>query len=327
MSLARFAGPLVTAGSVVLATSALAQEAHMDNGMMNVPTGTTQIAGSNRHEMDDHEMQMQSRLGIGMNPREHQLHMAGRQAMLTQKMSKELLLVALDVDRQRNLVSLRTSRHMFDETLEGLRYGNETLMLMKTTQEPVLDQLTRVDHIWPLFDAAITPTIDRNEISDTQVANAAELSVSLLDATAQTVAAYDSLMQEGRLYSMLSTSIKSAESLGMLTQKVVKEFLLVAYGYEVERSRQALATTYRELDQILNGLIEGNPSRRMLPAPTREIRTYLLSLQEQWEQIRPAIKAAANGEEIEFRQVEHVAKQNEPMLARVEPLIDLYESL
>ena len=154
MSLARFAGPLVTAGSVVLATSALAQDAHMDNGMMNVPTGTTQIAGSNRHEMDDHEMQMQSRLGIGMIPREHQLHMAGRQAMLTQKMSKELLLVALDVDRQRNLVSLRTSRHMFDETLEGLRYGNETLMLMKTTQEPVLDQLTRVDHIWPLFDAA-----------------------------------------------------------------------------------------------------------------------------------------------------------------------------
>ena len=45
------------------------------------------------------------------------INLAGKQRMLTQKMTKEFLLFALEVDQAKNLRSLRATRNLFDRTL------------------------------------------------------------------------------------------------------------------------------------------------------------------------------------------------------------------
>ena len=48
------------------------------------------------------------------------INLAGKQRMLTQKMSKEFLLIGLQIDQAKNLRRLRATRNLFDRTLTGL---------------------------------------------------------------------------------------------------------------------------------------------------------------------------------------------------------------
>lgn len=48
------------------------------------------------------------------------INLAGKQRMLTQKMTKEVLLVKAGIKKEENLKNLRASRDLFHQTLNGL---------------------------------------------------------------------------------------------------------------------------------------------------------------------------------------------------------------
>jgi hypothetical protein len=260
-----------------------------------------------------------------MNALEHQFHMAGRQSMLTQKMSKELLLVALGVEPEKNLTNLKSSRELFGQTLAGLTHGDEELKLVPSTDESVADRLQYVNLVWPLFDEAISEAISASEI--TKVSRAAELSETLLNAMRDTGTAYGDVLKVDRPYSILALSMEGAETLGMLTEKMAKEFLLIAYGHEPERNRQSLDKTYAEIENIIGGLLDGNVERQLLSAPTPAIRESLIVAQEHLRQLKPTILAAVSGDPIGDEQIQQVVQHNEPILAQIEPLIALYQAM
>lgn len=260
-----------------------------------------------------------------MNALEHQVHMAGRQSMLTQKMSKELLLVALGVEPEKNLTNLKSSRELFGQTLAGLTHGDEELKLVASTDQSVSDRLQYVNLVWPLFDEAISEAISASEI--TEVSRAAELSETLLNAMRDTGTAYGDVLKVDRPYSILALSMEGAETLGMLTEKMAKEFLLIAYGYEPERNRQSLEKTYAEIENIIGGLLDGDVDRQLLSAPTPAIREALMLVQENLRQLKPTILAAVSGDPIGDEQIRQVVQHNEPILAQIEPLIALYQAM
>jgi len=82
------------------------------------------------------------------------INLSGKQRMLTQKMSKEVLLVALDVNKDENLTNLRATRDLFDKTLVGLRDGDEELGLPHTKKPKILKALKKVEDLWEEFDVA-----------------------------------------------------------------------------------------------------------------------------------------------------------------------------
>ena len=260
-----------------------------------------------------------------MDALEHQFHMAGRQSMLTQKMSKELLLVALGVEPDKNLTNLKSSRLLFGQTLAGLTHGNEELALAPATDDSVSDRLQYVNLLWPLFDEAITEAISASQI--TEVSRAADLSETLLNAMRDAGTAYGDALKVNRPYSILALSIESAETLGMLTQKMAKEFLLIAYGHETERNRSSLDKTYAEIETIVDGLLDGDAERQLLSAPTPAIREALVLVQENLRQLKPTILAAVSGDQISEEQIQQIVQHNEPILAQIEPLIALYQAM
>ena len=71
----------------------------------------------------------------------HLINVVAKQHMLTQMMSKESLLVALEVDKARNLHNLRSNQVFFDRVLQGLRYGDITLGVPGTRRPEILEQL------------------------------------------------------------------------------------------------------------------------------------------------------------------------------------------
>lgn len=273
------------------------------------------------HSLQPHDHEQVGEMGA----LEHHFHMAGRQSMLTQKMSKELLLVALGVEPDKNLTNLESSRLLFGRALAGLTHGDEELKLVASTDGSVTDRLQFVNLLWPLFDEVISDAISASQI--TEVSRAAELSETLLSAMQDTGTAYGDALRNKRPYSMLAMSIESAETLGMLTQKMAKEFLLIAYGHEPEKNRKSLERTYAEIGHIVNGLLDGNPERQLISAPTEAIRDSLMVAQEHLRQLKPTISAAISGDPIGVEQIQEVVQHNEPILAQVEPLIDLYQAI
>ncbi len=79
------------------------------------------------------------------------LHFAGKQRMLTQKMSKEILLMAKNIHFEENKHNLQKSSIHFEWTLEGLRNGSKRLRLIKTQNLAILEQLTKVAQSWKKF--------------------------------------------------------------------------------------------------------------------------------------------------------------------------------
>ena len=202
----------------------------------------------------------------------HIVNLAGMQRMLTQKMSKESLLVALGIDRENNLQKLAESRTLFDRMLKGLRHGDALLGLPETTEPEVLDRLSKVEELWPLLHSAIRTSLTRGKVSAHQVETIAELNLPLLSAMEETVSAYARAAQKGALVSVLTVAINLSGRQRMLTQKMSKEVFLIAYGLDERASRRNLADSIALFDQTLHGLIYGNNDLGLLPAPTAEIK-------------------------------------------------------
>ena len=84
------------------------------------------------------------------------INLAGRQRMLTQKMTKEFLLISLGYQVEANQYNLNETVAMFDKTLHGLQHGNSSLGLTAAPNHAIRLQLEQVENIWKTFSALIT---------------------------------------------------------------------------------------------------------------------------------------------------------------------------
>ncbi len=76
------------------------------------------------------------------------INLAGKQRMLTQKMSKDALAKASGLG---NMKELQNTSKLFDKTLSGLINGDESLELPRTTSLVILEGLKKVKNMWKPF--------------------------------------------------------------------------------------------------------------------------------------------------------------------------------
>jgi nitrate/nitrite-specific signal transduction histidine kinase len=96
------------------------------------------------------------------------INLAGKQRMLTQKMTKELLLVANGIDADANKANAKKTGELFETTLKGLTD--------KCKNEDIKKQLESVAKLW----ANYKPIIEKADISDDSLKKAEELNMPLL---------------------------------------------------------------------------------------------------------------------------------------------------
>lgn len=80
------------------------------------------------------------------------INLAGKQRMLTQKMSKEALLVGKGIDASGNAENLKKTGNLFDKTLKGLISGDADLGLDTTEDAGIVEQLNKVSGMWTTFN-------------------------------------------------------------------------------------------------------------------------------------------------------------------------------
>ncbi|WP_434511013.1 methyl-accepting chemotaxis protein [Desulfitobacterium sp. AusDCA] len=79
------------------------------------------------------------------------INLAGKQRMLSQKMSKEAALIIYDADTPESRKILDETAKLFDRTLKGFGQGDTGLGLIPTTQSNILAELKKGQEAWQPF--------------------------------------------------------------------------------------------------------------------------------------------------------------------------------
>jgi hypothetical protein len=209
------------------------------------------------------------------------INLAGKQRMLTQKMSKEAFFIAKGIDVEANTANLKKTAALFDKTLKGLVDGDSSLNLPKTENKEILAQLQKVADLWAPFKANI------DKIS----AGSAGLGAETLEAISkENVPLLKNMNAAVQMYAKASSSnlnpamakkINVAGRQRMLTQKMTKELLLIANGIDVDASKANIKKTAALFDETLNNLTENckNP----------EIKAQFEVVKKSWAEYAPII--------------------------------------
>ena len=257
------------------------------------------------------------------------LNLSGKQRMLTQKMSKEIMLIALDIDKANNLANLAKTSALFDKTLKGLRNGSEELRLPPTTSGRILRQLDKIDAIWAEFHPVVKRIIETKSVSDEQIALVAKSNLPLLKQMNKAVGLYEKDAKKGGLKAApgLAATINLSGKQRMLTQKMSKEFLLVAYGHEREDNKLALLETYSLFERTLKGLLDGDETLGLPGTKPESIRNQLGSVNELWSQFKPIVEYGADYKttEIPKDKIVMLAQTNLPLLKEMNEAVGMYE--
>ncbi len=83
------------------------------------------------------------------------INIAGRQRMLSQKMSKEAISIASNINAESNREALGATHALFNKSHLGLINGDAKMQIPPTTDKEILEQLRRVDSLWKHFSEHI----------------------------------------------------------------------------------------------------------------------------------------------------------------------------
>ena len=98
------------------------------------------------------------------------INIAGRQRMLSQKMTKEALSMVLGEDTEGSRTSLTNTANLFATSLTALISGNQEMGIPPATEPTVLAQLKKVELLWQDFRSAVDNLLTSNDQQNMQKA-------------------------------------------------------------------------------------------------------------------------------------------------------------
>jgi len=210
------------------------------------------------------------------------INLAGKQRMLTQKMSKEALFIAKGIDVGANTDNLKKTSALFDKTLKGLIAGDSSLNLPTTENKEILAQLQKVTDLWKPFKVNIDKVASGKTDSAT-LKTIAEENLPLLKNMNMAVQMY-AKASGSKLDPAMAKTINVAGRQRMLTQKMTKELLLIANGIDVDANKANIKKTADLFEKTLSELVAGTSDAG--------IKGQLGTVQKIWVDYSPVVKNA-----------------------------------
>jgi hypothetical protein len=240
------------------------------------------------------------------------INLAGKQRMLTQKMSKEALFIAKGINVKTNTESLKKTSELFDKTLKGLVAGDESLKLPKTTDKEILAQLEKVSTLWATLKPSIEKVADGKSDKATLEAIAKE-NLPLLKNMNQAVQMY-AKASGSTLAPEKAKTINLAGKQRMLTQKMTKELLLVANGIDADANKENAKKTGELFESTLKDLTD--------KCKNAEIKTQLEVVAKLWADYKDIVVKADTSD----TSLKKAEEMNIPLLKNMNKAVKMYEA-
>jgi len=257
----------------------------------------------------------------------HIIAVVSAQRTTAQQLSKETILLALDQKNEDSVERMKTWLAQFDRTLDGLRDGDKELKLPAVKNQKILERLKKIDELWSLFKSALRQSIADGTVSRASVAIVADLNVPLIKAMDDLIKEIKTESATGHLVSMLGAAMDISGQQRMLSQKITKEVLLIAYNHDVEIYKKRLNKSIAAFETNLVSMIEGNLEIKLFPAPTPQIRGQLRRVQTVWDGFRPIVEGTSKTGKISPTDIQQVVGFNASLLKEMDKVLEMYGEL
>jgi len=210
------------------------------------------------------------------------INLAGKQRMLTQKMSKEALLIAKEINSKKNIEELQKTIILFDTTLYALLDGDKALELPKTKDKKIRKRIKKIEELWkafkPFVDKIAQGKFNRTSLKAIEMGNMPLLS-SMNSVVKMYEQKYSSALKKNR-----ATTINLAGKERMLSQKMTKELLLIAHNLESNSYMKSLTKGGKFFKDTLFELIN-NKEAMSNPYTAKEVT----DIKKLWDEYQDAI--------------------------------------
>lgn len=262
------------------------------------------------------------------------IDVAGRQRMLTQRMSKEFLQVALDIDAADNRGRMLGSINLFNVSLYQLINGlgssiTTNVGRLKGTQllflnshagivegatwagVPVLNklctmhQMREVTYNMQVFSPLLNQILNAHTASESQnIANSlakqiSDMSVPLFSSMVHAVQLYVNDADEcDPAASMGSTDwqdlLLRTDELLLLEEQANQYYLQIGNAVRVATSQVGLVVTLNTILDAIDNLVQGNKGLNILAPPSQAALDGLLAAKSQWDELQLAYEPAVS---------------------------------
>ena len=267
---------------------------------------------------------------IGEEPTPEQwgaiLNLSGRQRMLTQKMTKETLLVVAQVEPAANREALANTAALFESTLTALRDGDADLNLPATTNKRIVAQLDKVRTLYEELQPTFSACAGGQTPSKQDLQNLAEKNTILLAEMNKAVKMYERLSKK-TLQGDKATAvvINLAGKQRMLTQKLTKECLLVHLNIDAEENVLNVRGTSTLFDATLKGLLDGDTNLDLPGTQDPAIRAQLQVVADLWAEFHPVVNKTSQEDGLAEGDLKKLADGNLPLLKNMNAAVKLFE--
>ncbi|MDX8348988.1 type IV pili methyl-accepting chemotaxis transducer N-terminal domain-containing protein [Cognatiyoonia sp. IB215446] len=254
------------------------------------------------------------------------INVAGRQRMLSQRMTKAACLMAQDIDATAAYDQLTQAYELFTRTDVALRDGDPSMRLGPETHSDVISALQRVDPHWATYMIIAEKGIDEAYVEYADLAVMDETGLDVLKFMNIAVYKTARAWAEGseNLDLGLAITIDIAGRQRMLTQLAVKNVCLMREAEDPTVYADSLANAVELFDSSLLALQDGFGDIGVIAPPTTEISQTLREVSELWQPIRVVMDRAADGDPISDRELSSLARDTELLLQKMNEAVGLY---
>ena len=210
------------------------------------------------------------------------INLSGKQRMLTQKMSKEALLIGKGIEVKRNREALIKTILLFDKTLKGLINGDKELKLPKTEDKKIIKELQAINSLWVEFkkfiDRVASGKFKRTALQAIEMGN-----IPLLKSMNHVVKMYEE-KYASQLSAKTAKTINLAGKERMLVQKMTKELLLIAHHLE---SNSYMSSLKKGGNFFKNTLLKLMSNKEAMKSP--KIVKDIQEIEKLWEEYQKSI--------------------------------------
>ncbi len=242
------------------------------------------------------------------------MNMAGKQRMLTQKMTKEAMSIFNGTTKKEELVK---TVELFDKSLVALIDGDSKEGIPITKDAEIVAQLEKVRDMWKEFKSNIIEAAEhtekREELYNTIIADNAKM-IEKTDKIASV------MVEEG----VSRRLIYQVGRLGVLLQEIAKKSLMFDKGL-IEKEQ--LLDTMKKFDAILSGLIDGAPSMGIEPVRIAAVRGLVKELGNDWKVLKKNLEDfIVQTSEIKEHRA-YIMANNMPLMVEMNKAVGLFEEV
>jgi methyl-accepting chemotaxis protein len=211
------------------------------------------------------------------------INMAGKQRMLTQKMSKSVMELQLgDMTKVSEIKGIQKS---FSKVLTGLQKGNAELKLPAAETPEIAGKLGEVDKKWTLFSNNVDTLVDNWDDVQINLQGIVDTNVTLFKEANQVVMAMGKTMD--------ASTVSFCGRLRAITQRVSKATLEYVFFKDEKYKAEAIKFVGVQ-DKIIDGLLNGGSTLPIIKAEDPAVRAKIEAFKGNWNGFKDRVNNVLN---------------------------------